>query len=97
MDYAEYLQSAEWRARADAVFEREHGRCQRCGGPASEVHHKTYERIFCEPLSDLEAMCKRCHLLIHGRLVGSDAERQERKQDRHQDRHLRDLYAPRRR
>lgn len=39
-DYDAYLRSEEWRAKADAVLEREHGRCQRCGDPAREVHHR---------------------------------------------------------
>jgi 5-methylcytosine-specific restriction endonuclease McrA len=94
MDYAKYLQSPEWRAKADAVFARERSRCQRCGSPATDVHHKTYERIFREPLSDLEALCSRCHKLAHDRLPFEDARHQERRQSEHRDRRLRDLYGP---
>lgn len=97
MDYAEYLRSPEWRAKADAVMERDHGRCQRCGDPSVDVHHKTYDRIFCEWLGDLEALCSRCHRLVHGHLSFDEARRQERKQRGHADRRLRDLYAPSRR
>jgi 5-methylcytosine-specific restriction endonuclease McrA len=97
MEYDEYLRSPEWREKADAVMERERSLCQRCGDPAREVHHKTYERIFCEPLTDLEALCVRCHELAHGLLPPDQARRQERRQTEHCDRAVRDLYAPKRR
>ncbi|MBR0879138.1 5-methylcytosine-specific restriction endonuclease McrA [Bradyrhizobium barranii subsp. barranii] len=96
-DYDAYLRSEEWRAKADAVLEREHGRCQRCGDPAREVHHRTYERIFCERLEDLQALCADCHKLEHRRLLAADADRQMRKQQAHRERLVRELYAPNRR
>ncbi|MCP3471370.1 HNH endonuclease [Bradyrhizobium sp. CCGUVB1N3] len=94
MKYADYLTSPEWRAKADAVLAREDGNCQRCGDPAREVHHRTYERLFNELLDDLEALCVRCHRLVHGRLSMTDASRQERKQQQYGERRVRDLYAP---
>jgi 5-methylcytosine-specific restriction endonuclease McrA len=97
MDYTEYLQSAQWRAIADAVLKLANGRCQRCGDPAREVHHKAYERLFSELLEDLEALCIHCHKLDHGRLSPGEAYRQERKQQEHGERTVRDFYAPNRR
>ncbi|MHC2583664.1 HNH endonuclease family protein [Bradyrhizobium diazoefficiens] len=97
MDYAEYLQSPEWRARADAAIRRSRGFCERCGRPAQEVHHKTYERLFCELDDDLEALCAACHRLEHGRLSLTEASRQERRQQEHNERRVRDFYAPKRR
>lgn len=94
MDYAEYLQSPEWWAKADAAIRRARGACERCGRPAQEVHHKTYERLFCELDDDLEALCVRCHRLEHRRLSLTEASRQERRQREHCDRRLRDFYAP---
>jgi hypothetical protein len=42
-------------------------RCERCRkAQATQIHHKTYERIFEESLKDLQAVCGRCHMEIHG-------------------------------
>ena len=38
-----------------------------CGEPSTHVHHKTYKRLFRERLEDLDALCARCHLYLHGR------------------------------
>ncbi len=94
MDYAEYLQSPEWRAKADAAMRRARGFCERCGRPAQEVHHKTYERLFCERDDDLEALCAPCHRMEHRRLSLKDVQRQERRQQQYGERRVRDLYAP---
>lgn len=59
--YLEYLRSAEWRALRLQVL-REHGHtCQRCGDPATDVHHLTYRRLGHESIADLEAACGACH------------------------------------
>ncbi|WP_271501914.1 HNH endonuclease signature motif containing protein [Bradyrhizobium sp. CCBAU 11357] len=95
-DYDAYLRSEQWRTKADAVIEREHGGCQRCGDSAWEMHHRDYERIFRERLEDLEAVCADCHKLEHGLSSAADADRQTRKQQAHRERLIRELYAPNR-
>ena len=35
--------------------------------PVIEVHHKTYERVGCELMEDLEVLCASCHGVRHGR------------------------------
>lgn len=65
-DYSAYLRSPFWQQKREAAF-REYGRhCNRCGSLTSlQVHHKTYERLGCERIEDLEVLCETCHKLEH--------------------------------
>jgi hypothetical protein len=56
-----YLNSDAWKETRAEVLERDEHRCVRCNAPATEVHHKTYNNIGKEPLSDLVSFCKLCH------------------------------------
>jgi len=61
--YKKYLGSAQWKKRRLQVLERAGDKCERCGSDVElEVHHLNYERLGREDLSDLLAVCKRCHL-----------------------------------
>ena len=60
LDYENYLESPAWKVKRDAVIQRDGGQCV-CGAQATEVHHKTYNNIGKEPLSDLVALCRECH------------------------------------
>lgn len=67
-EYNAYLESDSWQQRRAAVLERDGHRCQAglkgCRGRASQVHHKTYDHVFHEPLFDLVAVCSVCHEFI---------------------------------
>lgn len=63
--YHDYLQSPEWKAKRNAVLERDKHKCRICDGKADRVHHMTYDRKFNEPLYDLISVCKECHTMIH--------------------------------
>lgn len=67
VDYNEYIQSEEWRQRADAAKQRVGHRCQVCNRPAPRValtvHHRTYERLGHEQPEDLTVLCRGCHEL----------------------------------
>jgi hypothetical protein len=67
-EYAEYLKTNKWQQKRNAVWRKAEGKCGRCGGWAhgGQVHHKTYEHIFNEPLTDLQLLCRYCHSFIHG-------------------------------
>jgi len=66
LGYLEYLESQEWWHKRKQVLQRAGYRCERCGDPASEVHHKDgYRELGCERLSDLEALCDPCHTREH--------------------------------
>ena len=64
--YHKYLASEEWQKIRTKVLLRSNGACEACGvKPAKEVHHRTYERVGCESLLDLVAVCEDCHHKIH--------------------------------
>ena len=65
--YQRYLQSDAWRTKRKAVLHAAGFRCRRCSARATEVHHETYKRIYNERLSDLTALCGRCHEAVHSR------------------------------
>lgn len=64
-EYRAYLHSPEWQARRHATLKAAGLKCQMCGTPAFgsglDVHHRTYQNLGCEPLSDLVALCRPCH------------------------------------
>ena len=66
--YLAYLQTPEWASRRDKTLRRDMQVCQAClEALATEVHHRTYERIFNEPIFDLVSVCSDCHRKIHGK------------------------------
>ncbi len=62
--YPRYIETDTWRAKRITVLERDGYLCV-CGANASVVHHKRYDNIGKEPLSDLVSLCKDCHTDIH--------------------------------
>jgi hypothetical protein len=66
-DYHQYIQSAEWRAKADAAKERAGSRCQVCNSPKRplDAHHRTYERLGEELPEDIIVLCRKCRGLFH--------------------------------
>lgn len=63
--YNSYLQSPEWQQKRRAVLDRAKGRCEACGiRSATQVHHTTYAHVGNEPLFELRAICKECHICI---------------------------------
>ncbi|MBC7522975.1 MAG: HNH endonuclease [Flavobacterium sp.] len=67
--YTNYIQSKEWKIKRNQALIRDNNLCQRCKvKPAEEVHHLTYENLFCEKLEDLLSLCKVCHIETHEQL-----------------------------
>ena len=66
--YEEHLQSDKWKAIRKAKAEEQHYTCERCGKVilhGFHIHHKTYQNLGNEPLSDLMFLCEDCHIEIH--------------------------------
>jgi hypothetical protein len=71
LTYCEYIRSDAWRrskARLGELAAAEY-RCRLCNaepteGYPLEVHHRTYERLGCELLADLTALCRECHKMV---------------------------------
>ena len=66
--YKLYQNSRDWKHNHNEILERAGGKCERCGEPATIVHHKDYQNwaLGEEELLDLEAVCRRCHSRAHG-------------------------------
>ena len=64
--YKRYLKSPWWRKKREEKFKSVAYLCERCGKAATEVHHKHYDSLGAEVLSDLEALCRPCHKKEHG-------------------------------
>lgn len=64
-DYDDYLRSPHWRAIKARYRASELPQVCMCGETEVHLHHKTYERIGAENLTDLTPLCATCHTLIH--------------------------------
>ena len=78
VNYKEYIQSREWRDRANIVKAHTEWRCAICGRHESKVtldaHHNTYERLGHERLNDLVCLCRDCHELYESHKRRNAAE-----------------------
>jgi Helicase HerA, central domain len=66
LSYAEYLQTQHWQSKRKEALQHAVYRCQICnaGGVQLDVHHRTYQRLGAELLSDLFVLCHECHDLF---------------------------------
>lgn len=64
--YDIYLNSGKWQLIRKQKIEASGSKCTNCGSIKNlEVHHKTYDRLGNEELSDLSVLCRECHHLAH--------------------------------
>lgn len=70
--YKQYRDSKVWEDIKTQVKERDRYKCQSCGELNDNkfviplhVHHKSYDRIYCEPIEDLQTLCSSCHQAQH--------------------------------
>ena len=67
--YKEYLHTYHWKEKREAVLADRNFQCQLCKGELHSmnyhVHHKTYENIGHERMSDLMLLCADCHKKLH--------------------------------
>lgn len=67
LPYNEYRKTKHWRSLRAAVRSRAGGACEACGAQGStDTHHRSYERLGEERLSDLVALCRDCHRDVLG-------------------------------
>jgi hypothetical protein len=60
--YHDYLKSEQWAKKKKEVLDFWDYKCALCGSNARiEVHHRTYERLGRERLTDLIPLCHKCH------------------------------------
>lgn len=68
IDYYEYIQSPQWKHKADAAKKAAGYRCQVCNsgkddGAILDAHHRTYENLGHEKPGDITVLCRDCHEL----------------------------------
>lgn len=63
--YGAYLRSGHWFDVRRAYRESDLPQRCMCGADEVQLHHKTYERLGCENLTDLVPLCATCHKMIH--------------------------------
>ena len=65
--YSVYLKSEHWlEVKAKFYLRERNRRCFVCGdNRLLNIHHKTYKRIGMEFMSDLVALCRKCHEGVH--------------------------------
>lgn len=70
--YGDYLNSPKWKRLRRRKIRSVGSACEACGIPELkakwlDVHHLTYERFGKERMSDLQALCRKCHNKAHGK------------------------------
>lgn len=64
--YEEYMGSDAWQLKREQAFQVYGRSCMRCTASIRLcVHHKTYERLGKEQISDLCILCRQCHKKLH--------------------------------
>jgi 5-methylcytosine-specific restriction endonuclease McrA len=65
-EYQTYLRSEHWQTMRRLALEYAENSCQLCCSPSPlHVHHRSYERLGREKLSDLIVLCEGCHRRFH--------------------------------
>ena len=78
-EYQQYLRTPRWAAMRDHALARFDWRCAACHSPDHlHVHHRTYERVGAEYLTDLTVLCRYCHHVLHETWSRTSVEIQER-------------------
>ena len=66
VDYRTYIKSEEWQRKRELVLEFWDHKCATCFNHRDlHVHHRTYERLGEEKLTDLIVLCEGCHEKFH--------------------------------
>jgi len=64
--YKQYIESSRWTDKKNAYYRSDRPQaCVICGDRNFDIHHITYERFGNELLTDLVALCRGHHDLLH--------------------------------
>ena len=78
VDYEEYMDSDAWQKKREMVLMFWNHSCSICHSSINlHIHHRTYDRLGGELITDLLVLCEECHDLYHskGRLLTVERER----------------------
>lgn len=82
--YDSYLESRTWDEIRRRILTRDRRKCQRCGGRASQVHHRNYslDTLSGDNDAGLTSLCGHCHLDIEfdgdRKQAGAEVQRLDR-------------------
>lgn len=66
LTYPDYLETEHWRAKRREAIAHYGPTCVLCGSyDRVQVHHRSYENLGDEPLTDLIVLCRKCHAKHH--------------------------------
>jgi len=67
--YLEYINSAEWKSFRNSIIAKRGRKCELCGETQGEIHahHLTYARFMNELETDIQLLCKPCHMKVHNK------------------------------
>lgn len=66
VQYEEYIQSPEWRERAEKIRAEYDNKCYICGSSNNlHIHHISYKRLGSEIDRDVVCLCRDCHMKVH--------------------------------
>jgi hypothetical protein len=67
--YEDYIKSPEWAEKRKIVMQMWCNRCALCniGATPLDLHHRTYDRVGNELVTDLVPLCRNCHAKFHGK------------------------------
>jgi len=75
LNYYVYLRSKIWKRKRLKTLVKANYLCESCKkNKATQIHHKTYKRIFNEKQNDLIALCNVCHKMEHNLLSDEQIE-----------------------
>lgn len=60
-----YYRSEKWKRKKKRVYKFKGKNCWRCGGKATQIHHRSYKNFGNEKDRELIPVCKKCHKEIH--------------------------------
>lgn len=63
--YSEYMGSAAWKSKRDALLKQHNRECHCCGGYAVSAHHVHYRTLGYEQPGDIVPICAWCHAAVH--------------------------------
>jgi hypothetical protein len=73
-EYQDYLNSPEWKIKADMAKEIACRQCESCGisprmfnkNSHLQAHHNNYYNLYRETKEDIDVLCRACHKKAHG-------------------------------
>ena len=73
MKYEDYLKTDEWRWKRQFILNFWGRRCALCNSNTRlHVHHRNYDSLGNESVTDMVALCATCHAKFHGKATERD-------------------------